>query len=176
MVGVDLALIQLQYEIFHEKVEDLALEYDTTPRMIEFQAESRGWKRSLLTPLTTEIDHTSKESLEASISENTSLLKTIKQAALNPKYIALETAILGKCLTLVKNLQADDPTTAGALKAISEIFKSLKETTQGKVEAEQASESKGFQVIIQNRIGALSGPEPEPIEVSIGSKGLLQSE
>lgn len=167
MLNIDWGLLQLQYEMFHATADELAEEYGTTPRMIDYYAQERGWVRSPLAVVAqdySKVDPSDKDSISSSIQENTRLLHSLKQSTLNPRYVALEAAILGKCLALVKNLETDNPLTATALKSVSDILKSLKEVQSGKSGAE-SQEREGFKLIVMNQIGTKSEDSREAVAI-----------
>lgn len=176
MVNVDWGLLQLQYEILGVSVEELAKEYGLAPRVISYAADERGWKRNSLAVSSQDYPSNTSDSSDQSIADliadKQKLLTTVKRATLLPQYIALEAALLGKCLKLVNHLADDDPTNAKPLKEISEIYSSLKHgPNPGKTAAEdQSNRPTAIQII--NDFGG-SGEPPkqsindEPVTVTI---------
>lgn len=176
MINVDWGLLKLQYEFFGVTVEELAEEYDTTPRMIEYAIEEQNWKRSDLAIACQDYNGVTsvKASLLDEINNRTKLMHSLKQSALNPRYIALETALLGKCLDLLKNTPTDDPASVIPLKTISEIFKSLKEQNYGVLKPED-KKSEALQINIMNKVGGGAKGEKEEITISVDKPALASA-
>ncbi len=133
MLNIDWGLVQLQYELFGATAEQLAEEYNTTTRMIEYAIDERNWKRAPLALACQDYSQLSKvedvsDKLLDEVQKRMLVMRSLKQSALGPRYIALETALLGKCLEMLKSLQADDPNNAAVLRVVSDVMKSLKRT------------------------------------------------
>jgi hypothetical protein len=170
MSKIDWSLVKLQYELFGQSVDQLAEEYGIAPNVLRYAADERGWQRNELALTTRTLPSTSsKLDLAESITENQKLLRAIKLATLSPKYIALEAALLGKCISFLSNLADDDPTNAAALKAVADILKSLTDTNQPKV-ADQNNGGGGLTVNIQNNFDtddSPTNPNHESVTVTI---------
>lgn len=177
MHNIDWSLVQLQYEIFGASFDDLANEYDTTPNMIKYAAEQRGWK---IMPVAKacrdwtgieELENVSDEILDE-VNKRMKIMRTIKSTALGPRYIALEAAILGKSLELMQNLTSEDPAASSKLKTVSEILKTLREQNGTIASSQQANDSNQTKVLIMNKVGgdpALSdGPQNTQVVISGG--------
>ena len=156
MKPIDWGLVKLQYEIFGETVQDIATEYDTTPRFIQHAIDNEGWKRL---PVADALrDWTNIESVEDippdmvdQVRDRMNILFTLKQSSLNPRYIAIEAAILGKAQGVIQNLDPDHPNAESVLKAISEVFTSLRDVAGPGGRNAQAEESKGITVQVMTR-------------------------
>ena len=131
MKNLDWGLLKIQYEIFGETIDSLAEEYDTTPRMIQFAVDEGGWEKKPLANAITEWQN--MDNLEAippdlidQVKDRMQILFTLKQSALNPRYIAIETALLGKVQQVVQNLSPDNENAAEILKSIANVFIAMK--------------------------------------------------
>ena len=129
--GIDWALLKLQYEVLHEDVETLAVENGTTPRVINYAIRSENWQRVPLTQAIkdwSDIDSLDQltDSVVEQVTTRLSALALLKQAAMNPRYIALETAIVGKAMEIIRNINSQHPLATTQLKNIAEVFEKLK--------------------------------------------------
>lgn len=156
MLNIDWGLLQLQYELFGATEEELAEEYDTTTRMIKYAAEERNWKRAPLALACQDYSQLDtveniSDTLLDEVQKRMVVMRSLKQSALGPRYIALETALLGKCQDMLKQLQPDDPNNATLLRTVAEVFKSLSERNYGKAK-EAEEQTKGLTINIKNKI------------------------
>lgn len=164
MIQIDWSLVQLQYEVFGESFDEIAKAYDTTPRMIEYAAEKRGWKRLPVAEAVqnwTDLDKLEDVSDELidEVQKRMKIMRTIKESALAPRYMAVETAILGKALELLQNLDSTDPHATIKLKAVAEVLKSLKDQNGMTVQSAQNEQNAApsFKINILNHVSK----EPE---------------
>ena len=130
--GIDWNLLRIQYELFGETIDSLADQYDTTPAMIQYAVDEKGWQ---ITPLAKAVGEWKEyENLEEmplglieEVRDRMQILFTLKQSTLNPRYIAIETAILGKTQKVIESLNPEDVGAADILKNMTRIFVSLRE-------------------------------------------------
>ena len=168
---IDWGLVKLQYEIFGESVEDLAVQFDTSTRLIDYAIKNENWQRF---PIATALsDWRNLDSIEElppdlvdQVRDRMSILFTLKQSTLNPRYIAIETAILGKAQNIIQNLSPEHPNAAQVLKAIADVFTSLRDAA-GMVGKQQEEEQKGVQVNIMTKVGDKQVLEKPPVAVQI---------
>ncbi len=130
-MAVDWESVKLQYEIYHEKAENLAQENDISMDMLNYAIESQGWKRAPINGLMHEVRDISNlescsEDVMDSIQERLGIVNVLKSATMNPKYIALETAILVKAKEIVKAIESRAVNSGDQLKKISEVLEKLR--------------------------------------------------
>lgn len=179
MKQVDWGLLRIQYEIFGEEIDDLAEEYDTTPRMIEYAAEEGKWQRMPIAKAISEWQNI--ENLEEippdlmdQVRDRMQILFTLKQSTLNPKYIAIETAILGKAQQVIQNLSSDHPNAAQILKAMTDVFTSLREATGAGGSRGEETQDNSIKVQILQRVGP-GGPADPSAAVQVEVQGVQRS-
>lgn len=130
-MAVDWEAIRLQYELYNEEAVTLANENDVSLEMVEYAIESQGWKRAPVNGLMSTVgdarnlDSCSEDVME-SIQERLSVVNILKSATMNPKYIALETAILNKAREIVHALTPGTANVGDQLKKVAEVLEKLK--------------------------------------------------
>lgn len=162
MTGIDWGLIKVQYEIFGEDIRTLADENQISPSLIHYAAEEGDWQKVPLAEATR--DWRDLDQLDAAgdqlideVTKRMRIMRTIKQSALSPQYIALETALLGKAMDLIKTIDPASPGAAGQLKTVSDMIVSLQEKNNGSVAIQPsggAEGSGGITVQIMSQVGA----------------------
>jgi hypothetical protein len=154
---IDWGLLKIQYEIFGETTESLADQYNTTPRMIEYAVEEGKWQHK---PIAKAIqaweEFGSIEELPPDLLDEVQsrmqILFTLKQSTLNPRYIAIEAAILGKAQQVVRNLNPEDPNAADVLSSMAKVFTALRETA-GITGSNSEDKGKSITVKILSKVG-----------------------
>lgn len=124
---IDYRLLQLQYEVFGLPIEELSDQFGVSTAILQVIIEEKGWKRRELTdnlPVG-RTDMTPAQIMDQ-VDDRITQLNTLKKATLNPGYIALETAILGKVLDAVSALNAEHPTSLALLKTAALVFNELR--------------------------------------------------
>ena len=179
MKNIDWSLLRLQYELFGETVESLAEQYDTTPAMIQYAVDEKGWQ---ITPLAQAVGKWKTipdlkdvpPGLLDEVRDRMDILFTLKQSTLNPRYIAIETAILGKAHQVVESLNPEDVSAASVLKSMTDIFVSLREAVGmgGRKREEVGSGPMQIQILTQvgqqtqEPEGCVNAPQVELIDVT----------
>lgn len=130
-MAVDWESVKMQYEIYHEEVNVLAQENDISMEMLNYAIESQEWKRIPMKGLMHSVKDVSNlescsEDVMDSIQERLGIVNVLKSATMNPKYIALETAILTKAKEIVKGIAAQGVNAGDQLKKISEVLEKLR--------------------------------------------------
>lgn len=169
---VDWGLIKIQYELFGETAEELADQFEVSLPMIKYAIKEERWQQL---PIANAIqDWKNLDDLQEmpadivdQVRDRMSILFTLKQSTLNPRYIAIETALLGKAQTIIQNLQPDHPNAASILRSISDVFVALREAT-GMVDKAQQEDSGGVKVNILTRVeGGKPAIDSPPVAVQI---------
>lgn len=155
MKTTDWNLIKVQYELFGYSTEELAEEYNVPVRMVELAAEDHNWKRL---PVADKVHNwkdlkTIDESTLDDISYRLKLLQTLKESALGPKYIILETAILNRAIEIMQNLNPQAESATDKLKMVSEILQNLQGKRIREADAANGNGSGGVKVSILNYVG-----------------------
>jgi hypothetical protein len=154
---IDWGLVKIQYEIFGESKKSLAEQYGTTTRMIEYAAESGSWRRKQIAQAVQaweDIDNIKElpPDLLDEVQSRMQILFTLKQSTLNPRYIAIEAAILGKTQQVIQNLNPEDPNAADILAAMAKVFTALRETA-GITGRNSEEKGKSITVKIMSKVG-----------------------
>ena len=162
---VDWDLVKFQYEMFHEPVEVLAEENQVSAKMIRIAINEKGWKRAPVRGITEikdlkDIDEFTDEVM-TQMKGRLDVMSLVKLAALNPRYIALETAIIKKAMEITQSILPGSPQAADALQKIAGVLEKLGERNAfAKAKNEAADgESSGITVQILNQIEAA---QPNP--------------
>ena len=150
MKNFDEGLMQIQYEVFGEDTKSLAKQYDTSPTMIDYIAEEKGWRRLPIAKSAQEwtdqpvgvVD----DDLLAQVRHRMRILQTIKQNTLNPRYIAIESVMLSKLQTVIASIDETEPGAASRLKTAADTFASLRSGQQ--TPEEQAANSAGPKLVV----------------------------
>jgi hypothetical protein len=123
--------------------------------MIEYAAEQHAWKRL---PIATALNEWKElDSLEDlppdlmdQVKDRMQILFTLKQSSLNPRYIAIEAALLGKAQLVIETISADHPNAAAVLKSMADLFVSLRETATNITSGKDAKDDgKGRTLTVQ---------------------------
>ena len=179
MKSIDWGLVKIQYELFGETAQSLAEEYDTTLRMIQYAIDDGGWEPKPIATAITEwqnldnIEDLPSDMLDQ-VKDRMSILFTLKQSALNPRYIAIETAILGKAQQVIQNIGPDHPNAAAALKAMAETFHMLREAN-GVGGSKNDEPDNSITVNIQQRVdraGQISASTADQAAIEIKTAGV----
>ena len=150
---IDWQLAQIQYEVFDVPFDQIAQEYDTTPRMVKYAAEKHGWKKNdlaLVLQQKLEVGEIDSELIDQ-ISERLGILFTVKSSALMPSYVMLEAALLSKCIAHVKSLDADNPASATNIKMVADVLKTLRDKASGGL-GQQKDDKGAITVKILNQV------------------------
>lgn len=174
-MNVDWDAIKVQYEIFHEDVRLLAAENKVNPALIEYAVQERGWKRAPMKGIMHEVkDLNNLEELTDEIlgaaGDRLTTINMLKAVSMNPKYIALETAIITKALAVVESLMVQAPTAGDQLKKIADVLLSLKQNSipSANVAGKNGKDDGRVIVQIMNTVDLIqSEKEPVPV-VQIG--------
>lgn len=163
--------IRLQYELLDQSVEDLAEENNIPVSRIKYAIEQEKWTRTPIADAVNDwstikgLDLLSDEAL-GDIQNRIHILNLLKTQALNPRYIALEAALLSKATELINTIDSSQPTAPAQLKSLAEIFETLvgkRQATPAPGSAEEPGKG-GLRIYVNNRF------EPEQIE----GKGMEQ--
>jgi len=176
-MNIDWDAIRVQYELFHEDVEVLAQENGTTAAMIEYAIADKGWRRAPMKGMMHEVRDVAElsdltDDVLSSVSERMGTINVLKAAAMNPKYIALETAILGKAKEIVSSLMPSAPTAGDQLKKVAEVLQKLREQSIPAIAGtDQHNDDGRVMVQIMNNVDLIqSEPKKTPVvEISQGS-------
>lgn len=129
---VDWATIRLQYEMFGAELPDLADEYDVSLTALEYAAEEQRWHRVQVAEAARQdwrdLDQLKDvgEGLIDDVQKRIRILQTVKESALSPRYIMLETAILGKARDIITAIRPDAPLAGQQLKQVSEVLEKMR--------------------------------------------------
>ena len=173
---VDWGLLKVLYEINGEEIPTLADEFGIAPSLIEYAAAEGEWQRLPLADATR--DWRDLDQLEAvgdelidEVTKRLRIMRTIKQSALSPQYIALESALLNKAMQLIQAIDPTQPGAATQLKTVSDMVAGLQEKNNGSTGAAGGDEagSRGFTVQVLAQVGcegqgAKAGAQVEVIE------------
>lgn len=157
---VDWGLIKLQYEVFGLSREEILEDGQVSATQLDYAIEEQGWRRM---PTACALqDYRDLGDLEQvgtdlieEVQNRLRTLRTIKQAVLSPRYIALETAILGKALDTIQTIDPATPQAAGQIKVLTEVLSSLKEQNQmvGPAASGEGEGGGGMTVKIMTQVG-----------------------
>lgn len=130
--AVDWGLVKLQYEVFGLSEQEIIEDGQVTPTALKYAIEEQGWQRLPTAEALQDYRDLGDlnevgTSLIDEVQGRLRTLRTIKQAVLSPRYIALETAILGKALDVIQNVDANAPQAAAQIKVLTDVIASLKE-------------------------------------------------
>lgn len=159
-MNVDWGLIKLQYEVFGLSEDEILEDGQVSRTQLRYAIDEQGWQQ--LPTATTLQDYRDLGSVEDAgadlidaVQDRLRTLRTIKQAVLSPRYIALETAILGKALETLNTISADQPTAAAQIKVLTEVLTQLKAQNNmvGAGAGGAEGENKGVTVRIMNQVG-----------------------
>ena len=131
-INVDWATVRLQFELYGVSLADLAEQYCISMPMLEYAAEEGGWKRIKVAKAAQQDWHDVEQLQEVGdgliddVKQRIRVLQTVKESALSPRYIMLETAILSKAREVIHNIHPDAPLAGQQLKQVSEVLEKLR--------------------------------------------------
>ena len=164
---VDIAAIQVQYEVLGETDDAICEQFQISKSLLEYMVEQKGWKRLPL-------QETGVVALTDTVLEDVNArlraIQYLKQKTLNPRYIALEAILLSKLQNSILAIPQDDPLAIAKLKEATGVFTALRAIQPGANAKGGSDESKpSLTVVIQNKVGMVdSGLEAEPVTYTIG--------
>jgi len=178
-MNIDWDALQVQYEVFHEPVKTLAEENHVDPVLIEYAVEEKGWKRTPISGVMHKVKDVGDleeitDDILMAVGDRLAAVNILKAATMNPRYIALETAILAKAREIVMSMMAQGPTAGDQLKKVAEILTSLREySIPSMAKAKGANEDDGRVVVqIMNTVDLIqSEPEAKPVVEISSSAG-----
>lgn len=167
MKPLNLPLMQIQYEVLHEDVQDIADNHAVSKQMVEYAVRTHNWERRTLT----ESEQT--EELNSANSDRQVALEavhTLRQGVLDPQYIKIEAALVAKTINVVNAIQVTDAKAASKLKELTGILATLRPT---KSMVKESSAPEGLKLLIMNHVGDINktAAKPEEIEVVIDATG-----
>lgn len=167
MTPLNLPLMQVQYEVLHESIADIALTHNVSESMVEYAIRTHKWERKRLTPTqqSTELETVTSDrqaALEA--------IHTLRQGVLDPQYIKIEAALVAKAIDIVNGIQATEATASKRLKEVTDILATLR-PTKNMVKDTQANNS--LKLMIMNHVGDINKAQTkhEEIEVVVNATG-----
>lgn len=113
---LDWDLLQLQYEVLGESVENICKEHDVSTGLLKQAITEKGWKSKK--PIAT------TEFVE-DIEQYTTYVSACRQKLTAPLYTKIEYLILQKSIKIVKNIEEDDTKASTKLKALAGTLESL---------------------------------------------------
>ena len=131
---IDFNTIRLQFEMFGSDVKVLADEHNVDPEVIEYEKNRAGWAPKPVALATrdwesiNDISEITEDLLEE-VQDRANILQTIKQSALDPQYIKVESALLNKAVAILHSIDAGDHQAALQLKQVASVYKELVEMT-----------------------------------------------
>lgn len=130
------------YEILGQSVAELAREHSISEEMLKYAIAEEGWTRVPLKDPMAEVTQLSDDVVQA-VQDRCATLKSMKNAALTPQYIALETEILSKARELVSSLNPDNPLAAQQVKLLTEVLGNLRGQVGDNVSLNEKSKGDG---------------------------------
>ena len=172
---VDWGLIRVQYETLGCTVAQLADEFQVSESMIRYAIEEEDWKPLPICAAAQDWRDVEQvqdigEELLTEVQDRLRIIRTVKQSTLSPKYIALETAILGKGLEVIRSIHPENPQAASQLKQITEVLQSLTGGKSAGVAGGAESEKKAVTVKIMSQAGPNVGQTAVAAQVEIANE------
>lgn len=167
MEALNIALMQVQYEVLHESVGTIAQEHSISPEMVEYAIEQHNWVQK---DLTNDEQNTAIDVVNSDHQVTLEAMHTLRQGVLDPHYIKIEGALVAKALSIINGIHASEPTAAKRLKEITEILSTLRPTKA--MQAQTAQSDQGVKIMIMSHVGDVNAVESkrEQIEVVIDAK------
>lgn len=134
--SVDWATVRLQYEMFGASLGELAEQYCLSLSMLEYAREEGKWKRIKIAAAAQEDWHDIEKLTEVGdglideVQERLRIVQTVKEAALSPRYIMLETSILSKAREVLASIHPEAPNAGAQLKTITEVLSNMREQNE----------------------------------------------
>lgn len=174
--AVDWGLIKMQYEVFGLSKEEILEDGTVTAAQLDYAIDEQGWSRlPVCSALQTYRDLGDLNEVGTALIDEVQgrlrTLRTIKQGVLSPRYIALETAILGKALETIQVIDASQPQAAQQIKTLTDVLHSLKDQNNmvGAGGAEDGGTS-GVTVNIMSKVGKSGEDAISATQVKIATK------
>ena len=173
---VDWGLIQIQYETLGSTVEQLSEQFDISEAMIRYAIEEKSWKQMPICAAVQDWRNVEQvqdigEELITEVQDRMRIMQTVKQSTLGPKYIALETAILGKGLEVIRGIHPDNPNAANQLKAITDVLQSLAGgKSSGGVNGGNSEAKPSLTVKVMSQVGPECGEAKVAAQVEIANE------
>lgn len=172
---VDWGLIRVQFETLGCSVEQLAEEFGISKSMIQYAIEEENWKQLPICSAVQDwrdVDQVQDigEELISEVQDRMRIMRTVKQSALSPKYIALETAILGKGLEVIRGIHPESPNAASQLKQITDVLQSLTGSKSAGVNGPTQSEKQSLTVKVMSHVGPDNTTQAVAAQVEIASE------
>jgi len=176
-MNVDWDAVQIQYEIFHESVENIASENHLTPTMVEYAIAEKGWKRTKLNGKMQQVKDIGDledvtDDVLSAVGERLSAINMLKAATMNPRYISLETSILAKAREIVTSIVSAAPNAGDQLKKVTEILEKLRSAgIPQSVNSGASGDKDDGRVIVQilNTVGGTAVDAEPVIEITDGT-------
>ena len=180
-MNVDWDAVQIQYEVFHESIENIAAENQISRSLVEYAIEDKGWKRTKLNGQMQQVKDVGDleevtDDVINSMGDRLSAINMLKAATMNPRYIALETAILAKAREIVSSITPGTPTAGDQLKKVSEVLDKLRTAAIPNNMAGQHGNGDDGRIVVQimNTVDLIQQEkEPTPV-IEIGSSAGAQ--
>ncbi len=166
MKDINVPLMQVQYEVLHESVADIAKEHEVTAQMVEYAIEQHGWTQKQLT------DSEQASAIDVVNSERQVALEavhTLRQGVLDPHYIKIEAALVAKAIDVINGILPSDPTASKRLKEITEILSTMRPTKA----MQDQTQSNDIRVMVMTHVGDQDAVQSrrEDVEVVINGQG-----
>jgi len=179
-MNIDWDAVKVQYEIFHEDVRCLAAENKVNPALIEYAVKERGWKRAPMKGIMHDVkdiydlEEITDDILNAA-GERLTTINMLKAVTMNPKYVALENAIIAKAMEVVNSLMPQAPTAGDQLKKVADLLSSLRAKSIPSAGVDKSKDDGRVVVQIMNTVDLVqSSKEPTPVVTAIGSSAGAQ--
>ena len=172
--NVDWATVRLQYELYGATLDVLSEQYDIPISVLEYAVDEEGWKQIKVAKAARQDWHDVDQLQEVGdgliddVKARLRIMQTVKESALSPRYIMLETAILSKARDIINNIHPEAPLAGQLLKQVSEVIEKMRAQNDALRPTPVDNGSGGGNVNIQilGRVSPVGGPD-EIHEISV---------
>ena len=155
--SVDWDVMRLQYELLHEDIAALAAENQISPVIVERAVRKGDWQRMAFKDVSQSfneilaVDEITDEVLDK-VETRVKILHALKRAALNPRLITLEAAIVSKAIEVAGAVRSDDALASSRLVALSKIVTEMRLGGVSASSANGADDTPRISVNIMNKV------------------------
>jgi hypothetical protein len=142
---IDLEAIRLQYELYRMPLDELAEINSVDIQVLEYAREEQNWQVAPIKDIMVREDIGELAELNDNVidalKDRNNMVRSLKDTALYPKYMVLETMLLNKAQEIIKGIDPQAPQAADILKKVSDIFDNLKDRIEPKATEDSKNNS-----------------------------------
>lgn len=160
---IDWDLLQLQYEILHEPLDQIAEANDVSTTTLQYAIEEKGWERKEV-PMVMDNASGDLDDAADALKKRIKVVQLLKIANFNARYTQLESKAITRLKDLVEDLDTGLPHAAAQMKDIISAMKELKslsESSGGESINEEDGSGSSLHVNILNQVESVAEETPK---------------